>query len=188
MKTFKRILLVILLMVVVAIAFRGWAYRSVVTYKSTGERTSYLAKDARLIDYIENSADGKDHSDIKQIAKLSLSITAAQLNFTAAKNDNKPNRLINSRSAHCVGYAAFYATTANHLLEKNSLSGTWTAKPQIGQLYILGLNLHSLFSHPFFRDHDFVTIENRMTGETFAVDPSIYDYLFVDFVTHTHRR
>ena len=42
--------------------------------------------------------------------------------------------------------------------------------------------MSSLILH-FFKDHDFVTIENKETGEIFAVDPSVNDYLFIDFVT-----
>lgn len=85
--------------------------------------------------------------------------------------------LLLPRQANCVGYTTFFATTCNYLLEKNNLSDIWIAKPQVGQLYLLGVNIHNYFNSAFFKDHDFVTIENKKTGEIYAVDPTISDYL-----------
>jgi len=156
-----------------------------VTYKSVGLRTNYSATDDKLVDFINASADEQTDPDIETIIKLGLSITSGQLNFTADKNDTDPNKLITSKTAHCVGYATFFATTCNHLLDKYNLADTWTAKPQVGQLYFLGTNVHQYFNTPFFKDHDFATIENKTTGQIFAVDPTVSDYLFIDFVTYT---
>ena len=36
----------------------------------------------------------------------------------------------------------------------------------------------------FFKDHDFVTIENKVTGEVFAVDPTLYDYSGIKLVRY----
>lgn len=183
MKIIKRIALTILILTAVGLLFRGWFYRHLVTYKSVGPRTNYSATDDKLVDFINASADKQSEPDIEQIIKLGLSITSEQLYFTSNKNDIDPNKLITSRTAHCVGYASFFATTCNHLLNKHNLADTWTAKPQAGQLYFLGINIHQYFHTPFFKDHDFVTIENKTTRQIFAVDPAINDYLFIDFVT-----
>ena len=183
MKIIKRILLTILILTTVGILFRGWFYRHLITYKSVGHRTNYSATDNKLVDLINASANRQTDPDIEQIIKLGLSITSRQLNFTTNKNDTDPNKLITSKTAHCVGYASFFETTCNHLLKKYSLSDTWIAKPQIGQLYFLGTNIHKYFKSSLFKDHDFVTIENKTTGEIFAVDPTVNDYLLIDFIT-----
>jgi hypothetical protein len=160
-----------------------------VTYKSDGIRTNYLATNIKLTDYIDANTDKQTDPDIKQIIKLGLSITSRKLNFTADKNDTDPNKLIISKTAHCVGYASFFATTCNYLLEKYNLSDTWTAKPQVGQLKFLGTNIHEYLTNffkdtDFIKDHDFVTIENKKTGEILAVDPTVNDYLRIDFITY----
>lgn len=185
MKFIKRTFLTILILTTVGLLFRGWFYRHSVTYKSVGLRTNYLATDEKLTGYIDASIDKQTDLDIKQIIKLGLSITSRQLNFTSDKNDIDPNKLINSKTAHCVGYATFFATTCNYLLDKYNLADTWTAKPQVGQLYFLGTNIHKYFNSSFFQDHDFVTIENKTTGEIFAVDPTVNDYLYIDFITYS---
>lgn len=183
MKIIKWTALTILILMTVGLVFRGWFYRRLITYKSLGMRTNYSATDDKLVYFIDASADKQADPDVKQIIELGLSITTKQLNFTADKNDTDPNKLITSKAAHCVGYASFFATTCNHLLNKYNLADSWTAKPQIGQLYLLGTNIHQYFNTPFFKDHDFVTIENKMTGQTFAVDPTVSDYLSINFVT-----
>ena len=189
MKFIKRALLIILIISTVGLLFRGWFYRHLVTYKSVKIRTNYLATNIKLTDYIDANNDMQTDPDIKQIIKLGLSITSRKLNFTADKNDTDPNKLIISKTAHCVGYASFFATTCNYLLEKYNLSDTWTAKPQAGQLHFLGTNIHDYLTKffkdtDFIKDHDFVTIENKKTGEILAVDPTANDYLRIDFITY----
>ncbi len=185
MKFVKRLFLIILILTTIGILFRGWFYRHLVTYKSVGLRTNYSVKDEKLTDYIETNIDNQTDTEIEQIVKLGLSKTARQLNFTANKNEIDPNKLVISKTAHCVGYASFFATTCNYLLKKYNLADKWTAKPQIGQLYFLGTNIHKYFNSSFFKDHDFVTIENKITGEILAVDPTINDYLNIDFITYS---
>ena len=68
------------------------------------------------------------------------------------------------------------------MLEKNRLSDLWVATPQIGQLYLMGKNIHPYFNSAFFKDHDFVIIENLKTGEIVAVDPSLHDYTGIQHV------
>jgi len=184
MKIIKRIFLTLFVLTTVGILFRGWFYRHLVTYKSVGLRTNYLATNDKLVDFINASAEKQTDTEIEKIIELGLSITSKQLNFTADKNDTDPNKLIISKTAHCVGYASFFATTCNHLLDKYNLADTWTAKPQVGQLYFLGTNIHKYFNSTFFKDHDFVTIENKKTGEIIAVDPTVNDYLLIDFITY----
>lgn len=185
MKSIKRIIITLLILTTLALSFRGWIYRHLITYKSVGIRNNYLATDEKLKAYIDANIDNQNDPSIEEIIKLGLSITSKQLNFTADKNDTDPNRLITSKSAHCVGYSTFFATTCNYLFEKYKLSDTWIAKPRAGQLYFLGTNIHPYFKSAFFKDHDFVTIENKITGEIFAVDPTVNDYLKIDFITYT---
>ncbi len=184
-KFIKRTILAILILAAVGVFFRGWIYRSLVTYHSVGERTNFSVTNDKLINYLDASTKNINEPNIQQIIKLGLSISSKQLNFSAGKNDIDPNQLINSKTAHCVGYAAFFTTSCNYLLEKYELSGEWTAKHQIGQLNFLGINIHKLFNSPFFKDHDFVIIKNEKTGETLAVDPTINDYLSIVFITYS---
>ena len=183
MKIIKRILLLLFILTTIGFIFCGWLYSHLVTYKSIGSRTHYSVTNNKLVDYINSNTHNKAETDIEQIIKLGLLITSRKLNFTSEKNNIDPNQLISSKTAHCVGYASFFATTCNFLLMKYNLSNKWKAEQQVGRLQFLGIKIHKYFHSSFFKYHDFVTIENKETGEIFAVDPSVNDYLFIDFVT-----
>jgi len=185
MKIVKPIFLTIFILTIVGLSFRGWFYRHLVTYKSVGLRNNYSATSDKLVDYINANSDKQTNPDIEQIIEFGLSITSRKLKFSAKKSDTDPNKLINTKAAHCVGYTSFFAATCNYLLKAYRLDDVWTAKPQVGQLYLLGTNIHRYFSSPFFKDHDFVTIENIKTGQTIAVDPVVNDYLYIDFVKYS---
>lgn len=181
----KRIFFAIILITTIGFVFRGWIYRHLVTYRSVGVKSNSFSADQPLTTYIESNIKNQNKLNIKEIIKIGLSITSKQLNFTAGKNDIDPNKLMFSKNAHCVGYASFFATSCNYLLKKYDLSDKWTAKSNIGQLYFMGTNVHRYSQSPFFKDHDFVTIQNDETGEVFAVDPTLNDYLLIDFIKYT---
>ncbi|GAL86607.1 hypothetical protein Ccan_06890 [Sporocytophaga myxococcoides] len=183
MKFNKRLLLSILLLLTISFFLRGWLYRSIVTYKSIGQRQNYLPKDKKLISYIEINVKSNPTTDVKDIIKIGLSTTAKLLNYSVAPNTNDPNKLIYTQTAHCVGYSACFSTTCNYLFKKYNLDKNWKAKPQIAQLYLFKTNVHQFFDTLFLKDHDIVIIENQKTGELFAVDPTLNDYFYIDFIS-----
>jgi hypothetical protein len=161
--------------------FGAYLFRWAVSYELVGEKRVYEVKDKKLIGLIEQEL--KDSSlTAYDILIHAEEITSAHLHFTFDKCDVDPNDLVNSKSANCVGYAAFTAGVANYLLEKNKLSRFHRAVPLKGKVYLFGFNVHQLFSSPFFRDHDFIMLENTKSGETYYADPTVHDYLGVDFV------
>lgn len=147
-----------------------------------GVRQTYKASGNEFKEYIDSGSKQSTKPDIYQILNTSLEMTTSKLNFTTGKNDLDPNKLVFSETAHCVGYASFFVTSCNYLLTKHEMSGEWKARTQIGQLYIFGKNIHEYLNSPFLKDHDFVTIENSITGEVIAVDPSLTDYFYIDYI------
>ncbi|WGU67484.1 hypothetical protein QIU19_07690 [Capnocytophaga canimorsus] len=78
-----------------------------------------------------------------------------------------------------MGYAQFFALVCNYMLKKNNLHKEWVAKVYIGKLKFLGNDIHQYFQSSFFKDHDFVVVENVRTQEIYAVDPTLYDYFVI---------
>ena len=161
MKIIKRILLGILIFTSLILIFRAWIFRNIVTYKTVNQRTDYKVISSYLITYIEQNTDNKNELTINDIIRQGLSITSKRLKFTVSVNDNDPNKLIETKSAHCVGYAAFFSTTCNYLLRKHNLTDIWISKSQKGKLYVFGIDIHKCFNSPFFKSYDFVIIENK---------------------------
>ncbi len=166
----------------ISIIFRGAIYRSVITYESVSIRNNYNIYNKQLINLIDEEIKDKNNLSEKDIIKIGLKITNKQLNFTASNNDLDPNKLVESKTAHCVGYSYFCASVCNYIFEKQDINDVWVAKPRVGKLFLLGNNIHQYFNSSFFKDHDFVTIENKKTGEIFAIDPSLNDYLYINYV------
>ncbi len=183
MKIARRIVQLILFTIFICCLFRGWIYRSTVTYEPLQERKNYLATNEKFINYLEQQQLNSKEVSVEQIIKIGLSATSESLQFTTSKTHNNPNKLIVTKRANCIGYARFFATACNYILGKYALDDVWTATPYKGQLLFLGVNIHPYFKSAFFKDHDFVIVRNKNTGETFAVDPSMNDYLHIDFVT-----
>ena len=182
MKRFKRVVLAIIIIPTAAALFRGSLYRLAVTYRSIGERADYAATNGALIWHMDDSAAEKNCPDVREIIKSSLATTSRLLTFSFSGSDNDPNLLIETRRANCIGYAAMFSAICNYRLKQHGLDDRWVATHEIGQLYLFGLNVHRWFDSPFFKDHDFVIVENRLANESFAVDPSLNDYLRIDFV------
>lgn len=118
-----------------------------------------------MIDYIDENVSDEKKIDAKQIIEIALYKISSKLNFTVAKNNINPNKLIESKTAHCIGYASFFSSTCNYLFKKHHINDICFAQTHIGQLYICNLNIHKYLHSPFFKDHDFVIIRNRKTGE-----------------------
>jgi len=179
----KNLLLIFFVFITVLFLSRGFLFRELFSYKSRGERTNYWATDSKLIELIEKNIDKETEYEVPEIVQLTLSITSNHLAFTSGKNHKDPNNLVSSNTAHCVGYASFFATTCNYLLKKYNLNENWIAKPQIGQLYLFNTNIHEYFDASFFKDHDFVLVTNKESAEVISIDPSIHDYFLIDKVT-----
>ena len=185
MKLIRRAFYAFLFFCISLFALKGWLYRSFVTYKSIGTRTSYPITNAELDSFFQTSSLNQD-TDIDEIINGSLQLTKERLSFVFAKSDTDPNTLLASKKTHCVGYASFFTTLANSSVQKNKLDQDWEVEHHIGVLYVFGYNMHAYFNSPFFKDHDFVVITNKLTSKTIAVDPTVYDYLGIKRVTYAY--
>lgn len=182
MKLFKKLLFGLLTLTILTFLLRNWLFWQLFSYQEIGDRPAYAIKNPELRTYIERELPANSVKSPRIILKKALQLSAKQLHFTAARNHNDPNLLIDSHSAHCVGYAAFTTTICNELLQRYQLNAEWKAEARVGQIHFLDINVHPYFRSAFFKDHDFVVLRNLKTGEELAADPTVYDYLRVGFV------
>lgn len=174
MSKLKNIFIVLLSLYLGWLLFGGVSFRQFVSYRAVHERNYYPFS----FDHVIQSNKTKNPENIIDRA---LEVTSEKLSFTFNKCDKDPDKLLKSKRANCVGYAAFFSATCNKLFEQNKMND-WSATPMVAQIYLFGVNVHPFISSPFFKDHDFVKIENNRTGERFFVDPSLYDYTGIERV------
>lgn len=177
MKKWLKISIAILLLLVL---FRGWVFQILVTYHPISEKKTYSISDKQLTQFIDSQPVS---SNAEKTIQQSLRLTANQLRFTSGKNFTDPNQLFYSKTANCLGYAAFFNTTCEALLKKAKLENRFRVKHLRGKLTLLGFDLHRLTDSPFFRDHDFNVVEDLETGKKIYVDASTYDVLGIGIVS-----
>ncbi|NDV93772.1 hypothetical protein D0T84_02425 [Dysgonomonas sp. 521] len=160
--------------------FRGNIYRMAVKYEDAGGRKSYDIKDDSLAMFINQNLPNDEsldaNIDIEQIVDLSQEITTRMLDFSIDAQYSDPQKLMITRDANCVGYAAFTASVGSYLLKRFEMDKEWEAKPKKGKLYLFGNNMHKGVKSGWFKDHDFVVFRNKNSKEEIYADPSIYEY------------
>lgn len=172
----KRILFLMLIFAVVLL--RTPLFGFLFSYKIITEREPV----AEIEDKELKAAAGKKAGvyNVEDIIQDAQEITASRLGFTFEKCGHEINALTVSQKANCIGYAAFLAAVIRYELRQQNLEDQWQVRHQVGNVYFLNTNMNRYIKSAFFRDHDFVTMENTQTGETVALDATVYDYLKIN--------
>jgi hypothetical protein len=161
--------------------FKGSIYRWAVHYRSIGTRSDATIVHPKLIKKIESMSDGQ-RMDVDKLIAIAGTLASRELVFTTQSAETDPNRLIDTHQANCIGYAAMFNAIAQYLIRQHHLEKSLEARHHIGKLTLFGVDVHAFFQSPFFRDHDFNEIKNLTTGEVIAVDPSVWDYFWIERV------
>ncbi|WP_324027669.1 hypothetical protein QSV08_06900 [Maribacter sp. BPC-D8] len=138
--------------------------------------------DQNLIKEINVQTENKTLS-IEEIIKLSNKITSEKLKFTFNKVSSNPNLVSELKKANCIGYSSLFNSIGNYIIRKQKLTDQYEFIHLIGKLDFFGFNIHKLFNTPFFKNHDFNEIHDKRTGERKFVDPSLRDYLRIEYIT-----
>lgn len=172
----KRRFIYFLLFLFLLFLSRHWMFEKTVSFHPISEQSTFQVTDDSFHQYLTNT---KTENEIEKAILEALDLTAVRLSFASQKTEVDPNLSFHGKRAHCVGYAAFFATACNFLLEKNGLADKWQAKHVRGKISFLGIDLHQFSDSPFFHDHDFNVVEKTESGERFIVDASVWDVLWV---------
>lgn len=113
---------------------------------------------------------------IDNIIQNALKKTSSDLSFTFNKCHSEVNHLVESKEANCIGYAGFLSAVVRYKLDRSKLDKQWKVHHKVGKIYFLNENINKYFDSNFFKDHDFVTVENTETKEVIAIDGTVYDY------------
>jgi hypothetical protein len=172
----------------ILVVCRGWLYRQVVAYQEVGIRREYLVESQQLTEILDKkwgkiSADLPDKSiGMSLIVDDAQHLTAERLAYKWENCPSNPLETVRTGVANCIGYGAFCSMACNYYFQKGGIGHIWNARPVIGKLSLLGVDIHPYFQSSFFKDHDFVVVENAQTGERIAVDPTLYDVMGVERV------
>ena len=181
MKKLKKIIKYFGVLILLLILFRGLLYRTFVNYSEVEVRKSITLTNQNLIKEIKKETVGK-RLNIEEIITLSNKITSEKLTFTFDKVSSNPNLTFELKKANCIGYSSLFNSIGNYIIKEQKLTNEYEFIHLVGELDIFGFNVHNLFNSLFFKDHDFNEIENKHTRESTFVDPSLRDYLRIEYV------
>lgn len=157
------------------ILFRTALFNCCVTYREIGER-EVLPLKSELVMHCDF-----DIRDLENLTDEVMELVYSQLEFTEKSNSN-PNEVFQSHQANCVGYSALYCALGQHYSEKQQDKSRFRFKHKVAHIEVLGIDVHSYFSSSFFKDHDYVEVEDVLNGTSECFDPSLYYYLFIQKV------
>lgn len=163
---------------------KGWLFRQAVSYRGVGTRSvkALSSSEGRsLIRYISEEAENP-----QALIRKALKATNRQLKFSAANTSSHPDQVLKRGKAHCVGYAALFASLTQAGLDQQ-VPGRFLVKHRIGKLALFGYDLHQLIQHPFFKDHDFCEIYDRELKAYTYIDPSLSDYFGISRVSGVEK-
>ncbi len=180
MKTTIKILRSIAIIFIVVIIFRGFLYRVCFSYEVTQERKNIELTNLSFVHIIDSLS--KDDMDIHEIMALSQELTNENLTFTFTDVSPDPNSAIEIGKANCIGYSSMYNAIGNYLIRKKGLASQYKFVHVVGKISFLGMDIHGLFDSSFFKNHDFNQMIDKDKNELIAVDPSLNDYFWIDFV------
>lgn len=119
---------------------------------------------------------------IEEIIAVSTRITNKNLEFTFNKISNNPNVVYKLKKANCIGYSSLFNSIGNHIIKEQKMTDKYEFVHWVGKLTVFGYNVHTITNNSFFKDHDFNEIKDKKTGKIKFVDPSLSDYLGIDYV------
>lgn len=172
----KKILKIALACCLLLLLAKNWLYRTTIHYTPIKERKSIQLTDQKLIASLKTKLNNTTIT-ADRIIRIASETTNQTLQFTFQKASTDPNELAKIGKANCIGYSTMFNAIINFLIAETNLEKELTAKHLVGEMDFLGVDLHQFFTATFYKDHDYNTIENKLTGKTIIIDPSINDYL-----------
>lgn len=167
----KRFTIILIALFLLVILFRGLLWRLVSSYEDIKRIPLQTLTDKTLKEKIRKETQGMDGEAIIEYCRT---LTSDCLSFSLANAESNVNKMYPKNKSHCVGYAAFFASTCQYAFRVNRISGhCYHAR---GWIHILGMNIHApVRDIGSLKDHDYVKV--KLGGKNTVVDPSIEDFL-----------
>jgi len=165
--------------------FKNKIYYHLFQYKKITERPVLASKDTSFTNYIHKQCPPKNPNEIKhikEIIELALTITSTQLSFASTPGSVTSNQLIHSRQGNCILYASYFNIVCTKILQYYGYDKYYQCTHAVGKIYCGPFSMHAFTSDSFWKDHDYNIIKGNR-NEIYAVDPSLYDYTGIRWVS-----
>lgn len=175
----KRKIAFILVILLTCLIFRGAILNKIFTYKAEAVIPVQDLSSKYWKSLLNKAILDNDVHDINQANKVILALLSKHLQFGKISSALKPNDFVSGSITHCVGYSSLHATLLNYTIDKLKLSDCRVSHIR-GQIFLLDFALTRPSNASFFRDHDFILIENTKRDQSYYSDASLYEFVKVD--------
>jgi len=172
-----------LLALLAAIFFRGPLFRAAVSYEPVKTRAFQpLTAAPDLFADISEWAAANPEPTTEQLIAFARRETARRVGFVMRQTSGRPDDVVAGGEANCVGYARLFAAILDRAARATGRGEEIEQTLLVGELSLFGESLHQLTSDPFWRDHDYNKVVDRVSGEVWFLDVTLYDYTWVRWV------
>ena len=180
----KTVFLSLIFLFLSLLIFKGWLYRSIISYREIGQRHLMPIENQAIIKDLEHWSTANPNADLDQIVAFSKQYTTSGIKYTFGACPTNPNQILPQKTAtNCIGYSAALHAVCTYLLKKRGLNNTVKSVHKVGNLYVGNFNIHQCFQSPAFKDHDYNVIHDARNGQRFVIDPTVYATLGIESVT-----
>jgi exopolyphosphatase/pppGpp-phosphohydrolase len=172
---FKKRRIQIIIALFLIFIFKNKLYKWAVHYHEIRLRENIVIENQRLKKDLDLWSKNHKSPTLEQIINFSYSYSVEKADYTFQQCSTNPNVILDTKKTNCIGYSAMMHSVTQYLLEKHGFNQIKN-EHKVGQLYLFGYNVHTLFSHPSFRDHDYNVITDKATGQKYGIDPTFGAY------------
>lgn len=176
MKFFRRSLFIISLILLFTFLFKRSLFSLAFSFKPVELQHEIVLTDDQLKTEIDTRLAEKKHPTLNELSKACLKISKTYLIFSRKAKSTDPNKLRKHKTTHCVGYAAFFNSLINYVIQKHQLQNHYNSKHYRGKIFFFGYEITDKFDNTFWKDHDFVVVTDLKQNETYVIDPSLYEF------------
>ena len=128
---------------------------------------------------VDNIIFSNSYVGIVELNDMILKVIAQNLEFGKMQKTDNPNNFRESSVAHCIGYSALNASMLNYACKKMN-SKIYQIEHVRGNIKLFGFKITSKKNSGFYKDHDFVRIENKQIDKYYFSDATIYEFFKIN--------
>ena len=173
--------LIILLVFITLFIYRQEIFNLLVKYREIKIVPEQQLTNSITKNEIDSFIKSYDWLGVEELNNLLLKYTKKTLKFGAKPSTNDINKFTKGTKTHCVGYAAFHNSILNYVFRSLNMED-YKATHERGIIRFLEINLNKLSNSAFYKNHDYIKIENTKTGKYFYCDPSLYEFTRIRYI------
>ncbi len=184
----KNSISIVVILILLLVIFKGFLYRLLISYEEKGIRDTITLTDQNLQREIDIWRAEQTQFSINKIMDFALELTSDKLHFINGQTTSNPNTILKSGKSNCVGYSRLTNSIIDYIIRKENLDSKLEVIHKVGLIKVFGINIHNFIEDPFWKDHDYNVIKDKINQEYCQTDPTLFDYLGINRIIEQKQK